>query len=77
MGFKEIAVQNGARETTDDIPVWRIRTSGDEELFYRVYDGEKNKYTVVAAGYKVSTYLDSWGRYNGKVSNRGWSTSKG
>lgn len=41
LGFKEIAVQNGARETTDDIPVWRIRTSGDEELFYRVYDGEK------------------------------------
>lgn len=40
LGFIESAVQDGTGKP-DDIPVWRIRTSGGEEMFFRVYDGEK------------------------------------
>ena len=40
LGFKESVVQNGKGEL-EDIPVWRIRTSQEEEMFFRVYDGEK------------------------------------
>jgi hypothetical protein len=40
LGFKESIIQDGTIEL-DDIPVWRVKTSEEEEMFFRVYDGEK------------------------------------
>lgn len=40
LGFKENIIQDGNIEL-EDIPVWRVKTSKEEEMFFRVYDGEK------------------------------------
>ncbi|MDQ2087497.1 two-component system regulatory protein YycI [Herbivorax sp. ANBcel31] len=40
LGFKEHIIEDGTMEL-NDIPVWRVRTSNKEEMFFRVYDGEK------------------------------------
>lgn len=40
LGFKENIMQDGTIEI-EDIPVWRIKTSEEKEMFFRVYDGEK------------------------------------